>query len=228
MKINMNEKNFPEQEPEQEFVEPVEEQTAELGEEPEASIQEEPDKAVVAGGFAAAHPMLKEVLDWVAVVAVALIITFVIRTFVFTMVVVEGPSMQNTLQTGDRLAVVRLGYHPKQGDIIVFYPNGDKTRPYIKRVIAVEGQTVDIQEGKVYVDGALMEEDYLGSPTTEKGNQSYPLEIPEGYLFAMGDNRQHSLDCRNTTVGLVDYDDIVGKAWLRLFPFDSRFGGLYK
>ncbi len=202
----MNEKDFREQEPEQE------EQLA----------------VKAAGGFAAAHPVLKELIDWVMVVVVALVITFIIRTFIFTMVVVDGPSMQNTLVTGDRLAVVRLGYEPKTGDIIVFYPNGDKSRPYIKRVIAIEGQTVDIHDGQVYVDGVLKDEPYLGSPTTENGDQTYPLTIPEGYLFAMGDNRQHSLDCRSTTVGLVDYQDIVGKAWLRLFPFDSRFGSLYR
>lgn len=202
----MNEKDFREQEPEQE------EQLA----------------VKAAGGFAAAHPVLKELIDWVMVVVVALVITFIIRTFIFTMVVVDGPSMQNTLVTGDRLAVVRLGYEPKTGDIIVFYPNGDKSRPYIKRVIAIEGQTVDIHDGQVYVDGVLKDEPYLGSPTSENGDQTYPLTIPEGYLFAMGDNRQHSLDCRSTTVGLVDYQDIVGKAWLRLFPFDSRFGSLYR
>ena len=202
----MNEKDFREQEPE----------------------QEEQIAVKAAGGFAAAHPVLKELIDWVMVVVVALVITFIIRTFIFTMVVVDGPSMQNTLVTGDRLAVVRLGYEPKTGDIIVFYPNGDKSRPYIKRVIAIEGQTVDIHDGQVYVDGVLKDEPYLGSPTTENGDQTYPLTIPEGYLFAMGDNRQHSLDCRSTTVGLVDYQDIVGKAWLRLFPFDSRFGGLYR
>lgn len=233
----MNDKNFPEQpEQEQELAEQdfSEQESAEQTEEtpkapqqPEVSVQQESSAVKTAGGFAAAHPVLKELADWVVVIAAALAITFVIRSFVFTMVVVEGPSMQNTLMTGDRLAVVRLGYEPKVGDIIVFYPNGDKTRPYIKRVIAVEGQTVDIHNGDVYVDGALIEEDYLGSPTTENGNQTYPLTIPEGYLFAMGDNRQHSLDCRNTSVGLVDYDDIVGKAWLRLFPFDSRFGSLY-
>ena len=199
----MNEKDFREQEPEQE------EQLA----------------VKAAGGFAAAHPVLKELIDWIMVVVVALVITFIIRTFIFTMVVVDGPSMQNTLVTGDRLAVVRLGYEPKTGDI---YPNGDKSRPYIKRVIAIEGQTVDIHDGQVYVDGVLKDEPYLGSPTTENGDQTYPLTIPEGYLFAMGDNRQHSLDCRSTTVGLVDYQDIVGKAWLRLFPFDSRFGSLYR
>lgn len=180
-----------------------------------------------ATGFAAAHPVLKEVIDWISVIGIALLITFVIRTFVFTMVVVEGPSMENTLQTGDRLAVVRLGYEPAKGDIIVFYPNGNKERPYIKRVIATEGQTVDIRDAKVYVDGELITEPYLGSPTTESGNQAYPVTIPQGHLFAMGDNRQHSLDCRSTSVGLVDYKDVVGKAWIRLFPFDNRFGGLY-
>lgn len=221
-----DENKFSEQEENQnvfETMEPVvkEEEKVEIIE-PQEEVQK------VAAGFAATHPILKELVDWVVVVAVALVITFIIRSFIFTMVVVEGPSMENTLKTGDRLAVIRLAYQPKQGDIIVFYPNGNKERPYIKRVIAIEGQTVDIVGTHVFVDGELLEENYLGSPTTEAGNQSYPLTIPEGYLFAMGDNRQHSLDCRSTSVGLVDYGDIVGKAWVRLFPFDNRFGSLYK
>ncbi len=204
-----------------------EEKSESTDEKIEFDVAQRTPAEIGATGFAATHPILKEVIDWIAVIGIALLITWVIRTFVFTMVVVEGPSMENTLTTGDRLAVVRLGYEPKKGDIIVFYPNGNKERPYIKRVIATEGQTVDIRDTQVFVDGEVIMEPYLGSPTTESGNQTYPITLPKGYLFAMGDNRQHSLDCRNTSVGLVDYDDIVGKAWIRLFPFDNRFGGLY-
>ncbi len=203
------------------------EEKPDSAEENEETVLEEISSEIGAAGFAAAHPVLKELIDWISVIGIALLITFVIRTFIFTMVVVEGPSMENTLTTGDRLAVIRLGYEPKKGDIIVFYPNGNKERPYIKRVIATEGQTVDIRDTQVFVDGEVILEPYLGSPTTESGNQTYPITIPKGHLFAMGDNRQHSLDCRNTSVGLVDYADIVGKAWVRLFPFDKRFGGLY-
>ncbi len=222
----LDENKFSEQDENRDILDEIEMVSEENNEVTETTeVQQEIQK--VATGFAATHPILKELVDWVVVVAVALVITFIIRSFIFTMVVVEGPSMENTLKTGDRLAVVRLAYQPKQGDIIVFYPNGNKERPYIKRVIAIEGQTVDIIDSMVFVDGELLEENYLGSPTTEAGNQSYPLTIPKGYLFAMGDNRQHSLDCRNTSVGLVDYNDIVGKAWVRLFPFDSRFGSLY-
>lgn len=222
----LDENKFSEQDENRDILDEIEMVSEENNEVTETTeVQQEIQK--VATGFAATHPILKELVDWVVVVAVALVITFIIRSFIFTMVVVEGPSMENTLKTGDRLAVVRLAYQPKQGDIIVFYPNGNKERPYIKRVIAIEGQTVDIIDSMVFVDGELLEENYLGSPTTEVGNQSYPLTIPKGYLFAMGDNRQHSLDCRNTSVGLVDYNDIVGKAWVRLFPFDNRFGSLY-
>ncbi len=172
-------------------------------------------------------PILKEVIDWVLVLAIAVGVTYVIRSFVFTMVVVEGPSMQHTLESGDKLGVVRLGYTPKAGDIVVFYPHGNKSRPYIKRVIATGGQTVEIHDSSVFVDGKELEEPYLGSPTTNPGNQIYPLIIPEGYIFAMGDNREHSLDSRSKEVDLVPEKDIVGKAWFRLMPFD-RFGSLYK
>ena len=172
-------------------------------------------------------PFLKEVIDWVLVLAIAVGVTYVIRSFVFTMVVVEGPSMQHTLESGDKLGVVRLGYTPKAGDIVVFYPHGNKSRPYIKRVIATGGQTVEIHDSSVFVDGKELEEPYLGSPTTNPGNQIYPLIIPEGYIFAMGDNREHSLDSRSKEVDLVPEKDIVGKAWFRLMPFD-RFGSLYK
>lgn len=171
-------------------------------------------------------PIFKEIIDWVLVVGIALVVSLLIRSFVFTMVLVDGPSMQQTLLAGDRLGVVRLAYQPKQGDIIVFYPNGQKERPYIKRVIALGGQTVDIRDEKVFVDGEELEEPYLGSPTTDSGNRTYPLVVPEGHVFAMGDNREHSFDCRSTEVGFVPHRDIVGKAVFRLMPF-RRMGGLY-
>ena len=98
--------------------------------------------------------------------------------------------------------------------------------PLVKRVIAVEGQTVDItNEGEVYVDGEKLEETYIHGAKTFKGEQTYPLEVPEGYVFVMGDHRAVSLDSRYKDVGLIDERNIIGKAQCIIYPF-NRIGGL--
>lgn len=147
----------------------------------------------------------KEVREWITAIVVAAVIAFVIRTFIFTLVQVSGPSMENTLHTGDRLIVTKLGYQPKQGDIVVFRPDQHPDEPYIKRVIATEGQTVDINfaSGKVYVDGELYEEDYIKNLTTRQSDVVFPITVPEGCVFVMGDNRMESHDGRSLDVSSI-------------------------
>ncbi len=188
----------------------------------------------------------KEAVEWIQAIVFAVVIALIIRTFIFTLALVQGPSMENTLHTGDRLFVSRLMYTPKQGDIVVFTPERDSSRPFIKRIIATEGQTVDItDDGKVTVDGKVIDESYL-SPFTGADNApnittyspqnpvQFPITVPKGHFFAMGDNRTHSHDCRSVDVG--DYDNdfgcvgndrLVGKAQFRLWPL-NKFGSLYR
>lgn len=163
----------------------------------------------------------KEIREWVVAIIVAVIVAFVIRTFFFELVQVSGPSMESTMHTGDKLVVVKLNYTPKQGDIIVFRPDQHKDEPYIKRIIATEGQTVYIDfningtNGTVYVDGEVYEEDYIKNPTTRNGDVNFgtmsdPLVVPEDCVFVMGDNRLQSHDGRSLDVSSIKEEGTEG------------------
>ena len=141
----------------------------------------------------------------------------------FRIVVVSGSSMYDTLVNGDYLLLVsNVFYHdPQPGDIIVASKQTyDDGKPIVKRVIATEGQVVDIDfaAGIVYVDGVALEEDYLYSQTTTFEGVSFPLTVDEGCLFVLGDNRIKSKDSRNPEIGLIDRRQVVGKALLLMFP----------
>jgi len=163
----------------------------------------------------------REALEWVLSIVIAVVLALVIRQFVFTVVRVDGESMVPTLQHNDRLIVWRLGYTPDNGDIIVLHQAGHQ--PYIKRVIANEGQTVDIDFSThtVYVDGVALEEDYINEPTALQGDMRFPVTVGENQVFVLGDNRNNSRDSRFSDVACVDYDDILGKAVWRFFPFKA-------
>lgn len=141
----------------------------------------------------------------------------------FRIVIVSGDSMFDTLVDGDYLLLVsNMFYHqPEFGDIIVVSKASyDDGTPIVKRVIATEGQIVDIDfvSGTVYVDGVALEEDYIHSPTTLYEGVSFPLEVEEGCVFVLGDNRNRSKDSRSPEIGLIDTRQIVGKAIWLVFP----------
>lgn len=155
---------------------------------------------------------------------VALILT--LYMLIFRVVVVVGPSMYDTLIQGDRLVLLSSFVYtdPKQGDIIVASKESfDDGECFVKRVIATEGQTVDIDfdAGIVYVDGTALEENYIHTPTTRPEGVQFPLTVDEGHVFVMGDNRESSLDSRSPQIGLVDERQIVGKAIFILSPGDN-------
>ena len=187
---------------------------------------------------------IKEILQWIQAVIFAVAIALLIRGFVFELVKVEGPSMENTLYTSQKLFVYKLGYMfspPKRGDIIVlqyqegivrFFPYIDnipflrKTFPalnevdYIKRVIALPDDTIDIRDGHVYVNGNLLDESYAKGLTYPRG-MTFPQIVPRNKVFVLGDNRENSSDSRQ--IGFIDYGKIKGKAVFRLLPI-TDFG----
>ena len=171
----------------------------------------------------------KEIFEWLQAIVVAVVIAMFLRTFIFTLVNVSGASMQPTLQHEDKLIVWRLGYTPQKGDVIIFKPKGHEDTPYVKRVIATEGQTVDIKynEAKgycdVYVDGQMLTEDYIKAKIdiNHMGTMKFPATVPENCVFAMGDNRNNSKDSRFKDVGMVTEDSIIGHAVLRLWPLQE-------
>ena len=160
----------------------------------------------------------------------AVIIT--LFTFVGRVTIVQGPSMENTLIQNDILVVAEGCYEPKQGDIVVVQNVGlidQYSAPIVKRVIALGGQTIDIDFATwtVTVDGVLVEEPYRKDDGSYRltSDWTYPLTVPEGYVFCMGDNRNKSADSRCMEIGLIDERCVIGHAVFRLFPF-SKIGTL--
>ena len=165
----------------------------------------------------------RDLYEWVQSLVGSVLVVVAIFTFVIRMMGVDGHSMLNTLQHGDRLLVVNsMLYHDyKYGDIVILRKNGVfDDDPIVKRVIAVEGQTVDIDfaEGIVYVDGEALEEDYIREPTYTAEGTEFPLTVPEGSIFVMGDNRNGSSDSRDYRLGTVDTRYVNGKAAFLIFP----------
>ncbi|MBQ2384406.1 MAG: signal peptidase I [Oscillospiraceae bacterium] len=142
----------------------------------------------------------------------------------FRVVVVVGPSMYDTLVDGDRLILVSnvLYREPRQGDVIVASKESFGGECIVKRVIATEGQTVDIDfdAGIVYVDGLALDEPYAHTLTTRKEGMIFPLTVEEDHVFVLGDNRNDSKDSRDPTIGLVDHREILGKVLFLMMPGD--------
>lgn len=155
-------------------------------------------------------------------VLAALILVF---TFVVRIIVVSGSSMENTLQNGDSMLVWCLGYEPKQGDIVVLTQRSYQEDSLVKRVIATEGQRVDIDydTGTVYVDGTPLEEDYIkeAMKVPNYGEGVNHVTVPEGCIFVMGDNRNDSADSRYPSIGIIDTRSVIGRAVMVLFPFQD-------
>ncbi len=150
-----------------------------------------------------------EIKDWVVSILIAVVLAFFIRTFIVELYMVEGPSMRPTLISSERLVVNKFIYHftaPEKGDVLVFRYPSDPSRDFIKRVIATAGDTIEVKDSHVYVNGQLKQENYI----LEKTRGSYPLStVPEGTIFVMGDNRNNSEDSRFRDVGFVPLDLIL-------------------
>ena len=165
----------------------------------------------------------RDLYEWIQSLVGSVLLVVAIFTFGIRMLGVDGHSMLNTLQHGDRLMVVNpIFYHDyKYGDIVILRKTGVfDNEPIVKRVIATGGQTVDIDfsEGVVYVDGEALEEDYIREPTYTAEGTEFPLTVPEGSIFVMGDNRNGSSDSRDYRLGTVDTRYVIGKAAFLLFP----------
>lgn len=202
---------------------------------------------------------VKEILEWVYCIVIALVLALLFRYFIGTPTIVKQRSMYPTLKDGQRLVLARTfritHNYPEIGDIITFEApdhsyspwQADQSNPvaqysefkgnifskfkyyvieigktsYIKRVIALEGDHVKIEDGKVYVNGEELKEDYLSEDVSTKSDVFYDFIVPSGYIFAMGDNRDHSDDCR--VFGCIPVEKIEGKVLIRFWPL-SDFG----
>lgn len=187
---------------------------------------------------------LKELFEWIKAIALAIIISVLVRAFIFEPVIVVGSSMENTLHSGDRLFIYKLGYYfspPERGDIVVletanmerslldkipllnllfsFSGNVD----YIKRVVGLPGDYIDIVDGSVFINNEKLDEPYAKGITYAKG-MDLPAHVPDNCYFVAGDNRENSRDSRE--IGFIPREKIKGKAVFRVWPFDSA--GLLK
>lgn len=164
----------------------------------------------------------EDIFDWIESTAISIFAVVLIFTFIFRSINISGSSMNPTLFNEEKVITTKLFYTPDNGDIIVAYSHGlEKT--IVKRVIAKENQEVDIdfEKGEVYVDGELQDEPYVAEPTHTFEGVEFPVTVPEGCVFVMGDNRNGSTDSRSTIVGFIDERDIIGKVIFRFYPFNK-------
>ena len=164
----------------------------------------------------------RDLYEWVQALVCSVLAVVLLFTFVIRLIGVDGSSMEPTLKHGDRLLVLNsLLYDDyKYGDVVVLRKDTFLQEPVVKRVIATENQTVDIDfdSGEVYVDDVLLEEDYINDLTYTDEGTVFPLTVPEGSIFVMGDNRNHSTDSRDYRLGTVDTRYVIGKAVLLVVP----------
>ncbi len=163
---------------------------------------------------------VKSVFEWVSSLITALVVVAIVFCFLFRIVTVDGDSMTNTLQHGDNLIMISRFYQLDRGDVVVInYREGE---PLIKRVIGMAGDEINIDDkGQVYVNGVPLNEPYTRDGITSLMEADMPYTVPQGAIYAMGDNRLESLDSR--MLGAFSTDDVLGVAVYRISPFD-RFG----
>ena len=173
--------------------------------------------------------IIKELAGWLLYIVLIIALTWIVVTFVGQRTEVSGSSMETTLSDKDQLIVDKMTYRfrdPKRYDIVVFpYQYQDNTY-YIKRIIGLPGETVQILSGMVYIDGMRLDEHYGNEIMENPGIAEEPLTLGEDEYFVLGDNRNNSSDSRASDVGLIHRKDLIGRAWIRVWPL-SQIGGIH-
>ncbi|MCI9479316.1 MAG: signal peptidase I [Lachnospiraceae bacterium] len=167
---------------------------------------------------------LRELVGMILYIGVVLVITFLIITFVGQRTHVSGESMKNTLDHGDQLIVDKITYRfqkPLRYDIIVFPYKHEENTYYIKRIIGLPGETVQIADGEIYINGEVLRETYGREVIRDPGTAAEPVTLKEDEYFVLGDNRNASSDSREPSVGVIHREDIVGRAWIRIWPLNK-------
>lgn len=169
----------------------------------------------------------RELLSWIFYLLIIVVLTYGVVTYVGQRTRVSGSSMETTLSDGDNLIVDKLTYHfhePKRFDVVVFPYRYEDNTYYIKRIIGLPGETVQVVNGYVYIDGELLTSDIYGAELMEDaGTAENPITLGADEYFVLGDNRNHSSDSRDPAVGLITRSELMGRAWVRIYPFD-KFG----
>ena len=170
--------------------------------------------------------IFRELFGWLIYIIIIVGLSLLIITFVGQRTKVSGHSMETTLSDGDNLIVDKISYRfrsPKRFEIIVFPFKYEQNTYYIKRIIGLPGETVQIMDGYVYINGELLDENYGNELMEDPGIAAEPITLGEDEYFVLGDNRNHSSDSRDPSVGILHRSELMGRAWIRIWPFD-KFG----
>lgn len=170
--------------------------------------------------------IIKELLGWLVFIFIVVAASWLVVTFVGQRTQVSGSSMETTLSDGDQLIVDKISYRfrdPKRYDIVVFPYRYEENTYYIKRIIGMPGETVQIVDGEVYINGELLGEHYGNELIENPGLAEEPVTLGDDEYFVLGDNRNNSQDSRASNVGVIHRNELLGRAWIRLWPF-SEFG----
>lgn len=166
----------------------------------------------------------KELGSWILYFLFVIAITYLIITFVGQRTKVDGHSMEPALSNGDNLIVDKLSFRfrdPQRYEVIVFpYQHAENTY-YIKRIIGLPGETVQVKDGAVYINGEQLDEHFGAEPMVNAGIAAEPITLGEDEYFVLGDNRNHSSDSREPSVGVLKRDQLIGRAWVRIYPFNK-------
>ncbi len=168
--------------------------------------------------------IMRELLGWVVYIVVVVLITYLVITFVGQRTQVSGDSMYPALHDGDNLIVDKLSYNfvdPERYDIIVFPYQYEEGKYYIKRIIGLPGETVQVIDGEVYIDSELLGETYGAEVMNSAGIADEPIVLGDDEYFVLGDNRNNSSDSRDPSVGVLKGEDLVGKAFVRIWPLSD-------
>lgn len=171
--------------------------------------------------------IIKELMGWIIYIAIIVAVSYFIITYVGQRTEVSGSSMETTLSDGNNLIVDKISYRfrePRRYEIIVFPYQYEEDTYYIKRIIGLPGETVQVSDGQVYINGALLEDEVYGNePMIYAGIAGDPITLAEDEYFVLGDNRNHSADSREESVGVLKRKDLMGRAWIRIWPL-NQFG----
>ncbi|MDR2898911.1 MAG: signal peptidase I [Clostridiales bacterium] len=166
---------------------------------------------------------MRNLAEWVIAIVFAVIVYWFLSNYVYSSAEISGPSMNPTLEHGERVIVNRMAYWfsaPKRNDIIAFpYPT-DPTDNYVKRVLGLPGDEIDIFHGKVYINGEELNDSFSPEEMMPSGDVVFPIIVGEGEYFVLGDNRDSSKDSRYSTVGCIKKENVIGKVSLRFWPID--------